>query len=177
MPKTNNSILETIGNTPLVKLNRLTTGTTATVLVKLEARNPGGSLKDRIALNMINEAEKTDLIKPGISTIIEPTSGNTGIGLAMIAAGKGYHLILTMPETMSIDRRNLLKAYGAELVLTSGPDGMTGAVKKADELAPKLQLIRATNSSKTKPTPKFTVKPLARNLERYQRQSDIVVAV
>jgi len=134
MTKINNNVLKTIGKTPLIKLNRLTQVTNATVLAKLESRNPGGSVKDRICLSMIVEAEKQGLIKPD-TTIIEPTSGNTGIGLAMVAAVKGYKLILTMPETMSIERRNLLKAYGAQLVLTLGPDGMSGAIKKAEEIA------------------------------------------
>lgn len=129
-----NNITELIGNTPLVKLNRLTTDEHADVYLKLEYQNPGSSVKDRIALAMINAAEEAGDLKPG-TTIVEPTSGNTGIGLAMVAAAKGYKTKLVMPETMSLERRNLLRAYGAELVLTPGPEGMGGAIRKATELA------------------------------------------
>lgn len=128
------SILKTVGNTPLIQLNQITSGLKCMVIAKLESRNPGGSVKDRICLSMIAEAEKQDLINAE-TVIIEPTSGNTGIGLAMVSAVKGYRLILTMPDTMSMERRNLLKAYGAEVVLTPGAEGMKGSINKAAELA------------------------------------------
>ena len=130
------SFADLIGNTPLYAAEKFAekVGANATILAKLEYFNPAGSVKDRIANAMINEAEASGALKPG-ATIIEPTSGNTGIGLAAVAAARGYRIILTMPETMSIERRNMLKAYGAELVLTEGAKGMSGAIAKADELA------------------------------------------
>jgi cysteine synthase A len=134
MLKIYNSVLDGIGETPLVRLNRITGGLKCTLLAKFEAKNPGGSIKDRISLNMIRAAEKQGLITKK-TVIIEPTSGNTGIGLALVSAVKGYRLILTMPESMSMERRRLLKAYGAELVLTPAAEGMKGAVRKAEELA------------------------------------------
>lgn len=136
MSKIKESSLELIGGTPILKLNRYTEKAGvkgATILAKLEYLNPAGSVKDRIALAMIEDAEKKGILQPG-ATIIEPTSGNTGIGLAAVAAAKGYKTILTLPETMSVERRNLLKAYGAQLVLTEGSKGMKGAIAKAEEL-------------------------------------------
>ena len=134
MAKIYSDITKTVGRTPLVRLNRITEGLGATILVKLESFNPLSSVKDRIGTAMIEDAEKRGVLVKG-SVIIEPTSGNTGIALAFVAASKGYRLILTMPETMSIERRQLLSILGAELVLTPGTEGMNGAIKKAEELA------------------------------------------
>ncbi|MGO3608794.1 MAG: cysteine synthase A, partial [Enterococcus sp.] len=136
MTKIYQSILETIGDTPIVKLNHMTTSEMAEIYVKVESFNPGGSVKDRIALRMIEDAEHSGKLTAGM-TIIEPTSGNTGIGLAMVGAAKGYPVTLVMPETMSVERRKLMQAYGADLVLTPGADGMKGAIAKANELAEK----------------------------------------
>ncbi len=141
MSSINESILELVGKTPLLKLNRYTAAagiTDVTILGKLESFNPAGSVKDRISLAMIEEAEAQGKLKPG-ATIIEPTSGNTGIGLASVAAAKGYRAIFTLPETMSVERRNLLKAYGADLVLTEGAKGMKGAIEKANQLASEIE--------------------------------------
>lgn len=133
MAKVVNNVTELIGGTPLVRLNRIVPEGAADIYAKLEYQNPGSSVKDRIAISIVEEAEKDGRLKPG-DTIVEATSGNTGIGLALVAAAKGYKVVIVMPETMSLERRNLLRAYGAELVLTPGSEGMNGAVKKAEQI-------------------------------------------
>lgn len=168
-PRALNNILETVGNTPMVRLNRIVPEGSATVYAKLESFNPMSSVKDRIAKSMIEVAERKGLVKAD-STIIEPTSGNTGIGLAMVCAVKGYKLILTMPETMTLERRKLLSAFGAQLVLTPGPEGMKGAVKKAEELAASTPNSFMPQQFKNKANPwvhrKATAKEILKAVER-----------
>ena len=162
-----------IGNTPLIRLNRITAGLPAVVTGKIEGRNPSYSVKCRLGAALIWDAEKKGILKPGHNgmTVVEPTSGNTGIALAYVAAARGYPLILTMPETMSLERRRLLKAFGATVVLTEGAKGMPGAIAKAEEIvATDPQRYWLPQQFKNPANPKFTSRLPARNLERYGRE-------
>jgi cysteine synthase A len=169
------SILDAVGNTPLVRLSRLTPAGSATVYAKLESFNPMSSVKDRIAKSMIEAAERKGKVNKD-TTIIEPTSGNTGIGLAMVCAVKGYKLVLTMPETMTIERRKLLAAFGAQLVLTPGPEGMNGAIKKAEELAGSMPNSFLPQQFKNKANPWIHKKTTAKEILRALDQIDAFVA-
>jgi cysteine synthase A len=165
MAKIFNTITETIGNTPLVRLNKVTLGAKATIVAKLEAFNPLSSVKDRIGAAMIEDAEKRGLLKKD-SVIVEPTSGNTGISLAFVAAAKGYRLVLTMPETMSIERRQLFQIFGAELVLTPGAEGMSGAIRKAEELSTTIPNAYMTQQFKNPANPEIHRKTTAEEIWR-----------
>jgi cysteine synthase A len=176
MSRIYDDISKTIGNTPLVRLNRVTEGLGATVLAKLESFNPLSSVKDRIGVSMIDAAEREGLIKKD-TIILEPTSGNTGIALAFVCAARGYKLVLTMPETMTLERRNLLKALGAELILTPGAEGMPGAVKRAEELAAQDPRYLIPQQFKNPANPAIHRETTAREIwEDTDGQVDIVVA-
>lgn len=170
-----NDILETVGSTPVIRLNRLVPDGSAAVYVKLESFNPTSSVKDRIAKSMIEAAERKGVVKKG-TVIVEPTSGNTGIGLAMVCAVKGYRLVLTMPETMSVERRKLLSAFGAEIVLTPGAQGMQGAVKRAEEIAAATPGAFMPQQFKNKANPWIHRKTTAREVLRALPDLDAFVA-
>lgn len=174
-PKTMDNILETVGNTPLVRLNRVPPEGSATVYAKLESFNPTSSVKDRIAKSMIEVAERKGKVNKE-TTIIEPTSGNTGIGLAMVCAVKGYKLILTMPETMTAERRKVLAAFGAQMVLTPGPEGMGGAIRKAEELAKSTPNSYMPQQFNNKANPWIHKKTTAREIMRALDKVDAFVA-
>lgn len=170
------SALDLIGNTPMVRLNKIVGAGSARVYAKLESFNPGGSIKDRICLSMMEDAEKKGSLKPG-ATVIEPTSGNTGIGLAMVCAIKGYKCILTMPETMSMERIFILKSYGAEVILTPGAEGMKGAIKKAEQLLKKTPNSFMPQQFKNKANPEIHRKTTAKEiLEQIDGEIDAFVA-
>lgn len=169
-------IIDLIGRTPVIRLRRLVADNSAEVFVKLESFNPGGSIKDRIALSMIEAAERDGRLKLG-ATIVEPTSGNTGVGLAMVAAAKGYHLILAMPETMSVERRKLLSAYGAEIVLTPGAEGMPGAIRRAEEIVNERGDCFMPQQFRNPANPEIHRKTTAQEiLEQMERRLDAFVA-
>lgn len=173
----NDSITELIGSTPLLRLNKYVRerGLDAEIIAKLEYLNPAGSVKDRVALNMVLDAEERGLLKAG-GTIIEPTSGNTGIGLALVAAARGYKLILTMPETMSEERRRLIKAYGAEIVLTPGAEGMSGAIKRAEELKSSIEGSIIAGQFENPANPEAHRKTTAQEILRDAGKVDFFVA-
>jgi len=174
-PKVLDNVLDAVGNTPIVRLNRIVPEGSATVLAKLESFNPTSSVKDRIAKAMIEAAERKGKVNKD-TTIIEPTSGNTGIGLAMVCAVRGYKLVLTMPETMTVERRRLLAAFGVQLVLTPGPEGMAGAIKKAEELAKATQNSFIPQQFKNKANPWIHRKTTAKEILRAVDKVDAFVA-
>lgn len=177
MPNIASNAIELVGRTELVRLNRVTEGVVATVVAKMESQNPGGSVKDRIGVSMIEDAERRELIKPGRTVIVEPTSGNTGVALAFVCAVKGYRLILTMPDTMSIERRTLLEAYGAELVLTPGEEQMPGAIKAAETIAEKLSDAWIPQQFKNEANPEIHRSATAQEIWRDTEHSvDVFVA-
>src|SRR5215470_4689216 len=176
MPRIGQSVLDLVFNTPIVKIRRLVTDSAAELWGKMESENPGGSVKDRIGLNMILDGEQRGLISPE-TVIIEPTSGNTGIGLAMTCASRGYRLILTMPETMSQERKTMLRAYGAELVLTPGPKGMKGSLERAAELAEKETKVFMPQQFKNPANPEVHRRTTSREiLEALGGAPDVFVA-
>jgi len=169
--------IELVGRTEMVRLNRVTEGAVATVVAKMESQNPGGSVKDRIGVSMIEDAERRGAIKPGRTVIVEPTSGNTGIALAFVCAVKGYRLILTMPDSMSMERRSLLEAYGAELVLTPGEEQMAGAIREAEQIAEKLNEAWIPQQFKNEANPEIHRSTTAQEIWRDTEQSiDVFVA-
>ena len=177
MPNIASNAIELVGRTEMVRLNRVTEGAVATVLAKLESQNPGGSVKDRIGVSMIEDAERRGVIKPGRTVIVEPTSGNTGIALAFVCAVKGYRLVLTMPDTMSVERRTLLEAYGAELVLTPGEEQMPGAIKAAERIAEKLSDAWIPQQFKNEANPEIHRSTTAQEIWRDTEHSvDVFVA-